>query len=105
MIWTGERSETPVTYFIAIDIWLFLTIIFANFATALAEARGKAQADSLRRTRQETIAYRFKNGKETEEVSSAVLQRGDLVVVKAGQIIPGDGEIVRGVAYIDESAI
>src|SRR5262249_21289298 len=81
------------------------TILFANFATALAEARGKAQADSLRRTRQETRAYRLKKGGDLEEVSSSILRCGDKVVVQTGQIIPGDGEIIEGVAYIDESAI
>ncbi len=97
-------TEVSLTYFIALDIWLFLTVLFANFATALAEERGKAQANSLRRTRQDTKAYRLK-GKKIEEVSSAVLQRGCKVVVSAGQMIPGDGEIIEGVAYIDESAI
>ena len=60
-----KNAQVPITYFIALDIWLFLTILFANFATALAEARGKAQADSLRQTRRDTIAYRLKdNGKD-----------------------------------------
>ena len=87
------------------DIWFFLTILFANFATALAEARGKAQADSLRRTRRDTTAYFLNDEGNIEEISSAVLKRGDKVVVEAGQTIPGDGEIIEGVAYIDESAI
>jgi len=103
--WGGEQTEVPITYFIALDVWLFLTILFANFATALAEARGKAQADSLRRTRTDTIAYRLNNGETIEQISSALLKRGDKVVVEATQTIPGDGEIVEGVAYIDESAI
>jgi len=107
MAWSGEKnSAAPITYFIALDIWLFLTILFANFATALAEARGKAQANSLRQTRKDTKAYRLKNGKgEVEEVSSANLKRGDKVAVQVGQTIPGDGEIIEGMAYIDESAI
>jgi K+-transporting ATPase ATPase B chain len=104
MILGNEKNSIPITYYIALDIWLFLTILFANFATALAEARGKAQADSLRRTRQDTVAYRL-NGGLIEEVSSALLKRGDHVVVQTGQFIPGDGEIINGVAYIDESAI
>src|SRR5262249_36257026 len=78
--------------------------LFANFATALAEARGKAQADSLRRTRRDTVAYRLREG-VLEEVSSMVLKTGDLFVVTAGQVIPGDGEIVEGIASVDESAI
>jgi K+-transporting ATPase ATPase B chain len=104
-LWVGSASVAPVSYFIAVDIWLFLTVLFANFATALAEARGKAQAQSLRRARHETTAYRLNKAGKTEEVSSAVLQPGDKVIVKAGQMIPGDGEIIEGIASIDESAI
>jgi len=103
--WGREASQVPITYFIALDAWLFLTVLFANFATALAEARGKAQADSLRRARRETVAYRLKNKGTIEEVSSAALKPGDRVVVQAGQMIPGDGEIIEGVASVDESAI
>ena len=98
-------SQVPITYFIALDVWLFLTVLFANFATALAEARGKAQADSLRRARHDTIAYRLNVAGIVEEVSSAVLRAGDRVVVQAGQTIPGDGDIIEGVASVDESAI
>jgi K+-transporting ATPase ATPase B chain len=94
-----------VTYLLALDIWLFLTVLFANFASALAEARGKAQADALRKTRQETPAYRLRDTGEVEETVSTALQAGDRVVVEAGQVIPGDGEIVEGVASVDESAI
>jgi K+-transporting ATPase ATPase B chain len=102
-------------YLIALDVWLLLTVLFANFAEALAEARGKAQADSLRRTRQETIAYRLRNSGEiqralvgdasTDEVPSTALEEGNLVVVGINQVIPGDGEVVAGVATVDESAI
>ncbi len=98
-------SEVPISYFIWVDVWLFLTVLFANFATALAEARGKAQADSLRRARHETTAYRLNKAKAIEEVPSSTLKQGDLVVVEAGQTIPGDGEIVEGMASVDESAI
>ena len=94
-----------MTYFIALDVWLFLTVLFANFATALAEARGKAQADSLRRARHDTMAYRLNTAGAIEEVSSTVLKPDDRVVVQAGQMIPGDGDIIEGVASIDESAI
>ncbi|MBF0475452.1 MAG: potassium-transporting ATPase subunit KdpB [Deltaproteobacteria bacterium] len=104
-----QESQTPITYFIALDTWLFLTVLFANFATALAEARGKAQADSLRRARQDTPAYRLSpDGSiddHIEEVSSTDLKPGNLVLVKAGQMIPADGEIIRGIASVDESAI
>src|SRR5262249_44308462 len=103
-------------YLVALDVWLFLTVLFANFAEALAEARGKAQADALRQTRQEPPASRLPPGADPgaalaagptglEETVSTALQEGDLVVVDAGQFIPGDGEIVAGVASIDESAI
>jgi potassium-transporting ATPase ATP-binding subunit len=98
-------SQVAITYFIALDIWLFLTVLFANFATSLAEARGKAQAESLRRTRHDIMAYRLNGNNGVEVVSSAVLNRGDKVVVQAGQTIPGDGEIIEGGAYVDESAI
>jgi K+-transporting ATPase ATPase B chain len=112
-----------VGYLVALDAWLFLTVLFANFAEALAEARGKAQADSLRATRQETPAQRLKVVDTTvvpagtlasflreprtfvEQVPSTRLGVDDLVIVEAGQMIPGDGEIVEGVASVDESAI
>ncbi len=105
LLWTGEVSQTPISYFISLDAWLFVTIWFANFATALAEERGKAQADSLKKTRRDTIAYRLNSDDSIDEVSSTSLRRGDKVVVQAGQIIPGDGEIIEGVASIDEAAI
>jgi potassium-transporting ATPase ATP-binding subunit len=94
-----------VLYQGALAILLLLTVLFANFAEALAEARGKAQAQSLRATRQDTIAYRLEATGETTEVSSTVLKTGDRVVVEIGQIIPADGDIVEGVASVDESAI
>src|SRR5271170_3714699 len=98
-------SQVPITYFVALDFWLFVTVLFANFATALAEARGKAQAESLRKTRSETPAYRLKAGDVIEEVLSTDLRPGDHVVVTAGQVIPSDGEVVQGIASVDESAI
>jgi K+-transporting ATPase ATPase B chain len=103
--WGKQASQVPIAYFIALDAWLFLTVLFANFATALAEARGKAQADSLRRARHDTVAYRLNAAGAIEEVSSTVLKPGDQVVVQAGQTIPGDGEIIEGIASVDESAI
>jgi len=98
-------SQVSINYFVALDAWLFATVLFANFATALAEVHGKAQADSLRRTRRDTIAHRLRSGGTTEEVSSTLLKPGDCVVVETGQTIPGDGEIIEGIASIDESAI
>ena len=105
MAWSKAVSEAPISYFISIDIWLFLTVLFANFATALAEARGKAQAQSLRKTRHDTMAYRLNEAGAIEEVSSAELKPGDRVVVQAGQTIPGDGEVIEGIASVDEAAI
>ncbi|HTP64021.1 MAG TPA: potassium-transporting ATPase subunit KdpB [Geobacteraceae bacterium] len=98
-------SQVPITYFIALDVWLFLTVLFANFATSLAEARGKAQADSLRKARHETVARRLTKAGVIEEVPSTALKPGDRVVVEAGQMIPGDGEIIEGIASVNESAI
>lgn len=116
----GYETQTTIGYLVSLDIWLFLTLLFANFATALAEARGKAQADTLRKTRQETPAYRIQDyqpGKahlrgvdaaersRLEQTVSTSLKEGDIVLVSIGNLIPGDGEIIEGVASIDESAI
>ena len=117
-------TMAPVGYLLGLDFWLILTVLFANFAEALAEARGKAQADALRKTRQETPALRVRNTDHArsddtnffqsalrapdsalEETVSTGLKEGELVVVAAGQFIPADGEIVAGVASVDESAI
>jgi potassium-transporting ATPase ATP-binding subunit len=100
-----SQSQVPITYFIALDIWLFLTVLFANFATALAEARGRAQADSLRKARRDTPAHRLRGKDTIEEVPSSELKPDDRVVVQAGQMIPGDGEIIEGIASVDEAAI
>jgi K+-transporting ATPase ATPase B chain len=99
------QSQISTGYFVALDIWLWLTVLFANFATALAEAHGQAQAESLKRTRRNTVAHRLRTGGTTEDVSSTELKPGDCVVAETGDIIPGDGEIIDGVASIDESAI
>jgi potassium-transporting ATPase ATP-binding subunit len=100
-----SSSQVPISYFIALDWWLWLTVLFANFATALAEARGRAQAESLRRARKDTPAFRLKGADIIEEVLSSDLGPGDRVVVEAGQFIPGDGEVIQGIASVDESAI
>ncbi len=89
----------------AVVAWLWLTVLFANLAEAVAEGRGKAQAATLRRAKTETTAHRLLGGTETEEVPATQLRLGDRVVVVAGQVIPGDGDIVEGVASVDESAI
>src|SRR5713101_1311868 len=88
-----------------VSAWLWFTVLFANFAEAVAEGRGKAQADTLRKTRSETVAYcRSAEGALVEKPSSQ-LAVGDLCVVRPGQLIPGDGEVVEGIASVDESAI
>jgi K+-transporting ATPase ATPase B chain len=90
-----------------VAFWLWFTVLFANFAEAMAEGRGKAQADTLRKTRTETVANRVVPGERdrVEQVPAATLRKGDLVMVRAGEFIPADGEIVDGVASVDESAI
>ncbi len=98
----GSRQAIPYT--LAVTLILWLTVLFANFAEALAEARGKAQADTLKRTRSKTLARIVVNGGE-EEINSDELQEGDLVLVAAGEVIPSDGEVVEGAASVDESAI
>ncbi|HEY5904996.1 MAG TPA: potassium-transporting ATPase subunit KdpB [Actinomycetota bacterium] len=89
----------------AITVWLWLTVVFANLAEAVAEGRGKAQAAALRATRTETMARRLLPDGHEEEVPGTLLAPGDRVIVEAGQVIPGDGEVVEGVASVDESAI
>lgn len=87
-----------------ITLWLWFTVLFANFAEAMAEGRGKAQADTLRKAKSETVANRLLDG-HIEKTASASLRAGDVVVVSAGEFIPGDGEVIHGVASVDESAI
>ena len=88
-----------------ITFWLWLTVLFANFAEAMAEGRGKAQADTLRRAKTETVARRERPGGTVETVPAPTLRKGDVVRVEAGEVIPADGEIIDGVASVDESAI
>ena len=131
IVWTIVKAVNPSStmaslgYLIALDVWLFLTVVFANFAEALAEARGKAQAEALRKTRRETPAYRIRNAESAIRNDEAFLEfalahasigtgRDGLHRTQAGrrrrrrgagQIVPGDGEIIAGVASVDESAI
>lgn len=93
------------TYNIIVCVVLFITLLFANFAEAVAEGRGKAQAASLKKTQKDTQARLIRADSSEEIVSSSTLKKGDLVMVAAGEIIPGDGEVVEGVASVDESAI
>jgi potassium-transporting ATPase ATP-binding subunit len=88
-----------------VALWLWFTVLFANFAEAMAEGRGKAQADELRKTRKDTVARRLRDDGRTEEVPASQLRAGDQVMVEAGEVIAGDGEVVEGIASVDESAI
>lgn len=99
-----KSDQGTPAYNITIFIILFITLLFANFAEAIAEARGKAQADSLRKTREETPAKLFQNG-NIMAGNSAQLKKGDIFICEAGDLIPSDGEIIEGIATIDESAI
>src|SRR6202167_2487632 len=98
-------SVASLGYFVALDVWLWLTVLFANFATAIAEERGKAQAETLRKTRVATPAFRLRADRSIEQVSSVALRPGDTVVVQANEVIPGDGDVIEGGAIVNEAAI
>ena len=102
---SGDHSQGSFCYNLVVFVVLLLTVLFANFAEAIAEARGKAQADSLRKTREETPAKLVVGNGQTKIVSSSALKRGDVFECMAGDTIPADGEIIEGLASIDESAI
>ncbi len=108
---TGTAIAKPTAFNWTIVVWLWLTVVFANLAEAVAEGRGKAQAETLRRTKRDTMARRLigwqpgQTDTHEEEVPGTGLTLGDFVVVQAGEIIPGDGDVVEGVASVDESAI
>jgi K+-transporting ATPase ATPase B chain len=109
LLWLRDRifhpaGAAPGWFTLSVSLWLWFTVVFANFAEAVAEGRGKAQAAALRKMRRDVVARRLRNGRE-EQVPASSLQKGDRVVVEAGQIIPGDGEIVEGIASVNESAI
>ena len=99
------KGGTDFKFNLQITLWLWFTVLFANFAEAMAEGSGKAQADTLRKARSETLAHKILGGGATEDVPSSKLRTGDLVHVSAGELIPSDGEIIEGVASVDESAI
>jgi len=103
LLFSGNQGA-PFAFLLQITLWLWFTVLFANFAEAMAEGRGKAQADTLRKARTQTYANRIKGG-ATEQVTSEALRKGDIVIVVAGELIPGDGEIIEGAATVDESAI
>ncbi|MDE2517006.1 MAG: potassium-transporting ATPase subunit B, partial [Rhodospirillales bacterium] len=105
----GQRQGASLGFSLQTLIWLWATVLFANFAEAMAEGRGKAQAATLRRARTETMAQRLPaddaDPARAEEVPAAMLRVGDCVIVTAGEIIPGDGEVIAGAAFVDEAAI
>jgi K+-transporting ATPase ATPase B chain len=104
-VWTSVITAFHCNGFnFQITLWLWFTLLFANFAEAMAEGRGKAQAEALRRMRTTTMARRLANGRE-EKVPASILKKGDVVVCEAGDVIPGDGEVIDGIASVDESAI
>jgi K+-transporting ATPase ATPase B chain len=98
-------GHNSLRFDLQITLWLWFTVLFANFAEAMAEGRGKAQADALRRAKSETTAIRYKADGTTEEAASSDLRSGDVCLIVAGNMIPGDGEVIEGVASVDESAI
>jgi potassium-transporting ATPase ATP-binding subunit len=103
--WIGGGHHEPLWFTGTIAIWLWLTVLFANFAEAIAEGRGKAQASALRATRTTTLAHRRSDTGGMEDLPAPDLQKGDVIVVSAGEIIPADGEIIEGAGSVDESAI
>src|SRR5215469_3861662 len=105
LAWNVAHHAGQFGFGLQITLWLWFTVLFANFAEAMAEGRGKAQADTLRKARAETQAHRLRSDGSIETVISSKLRTGDIVVVAAGESIPGDGEVIEGVASVDESAI
>src|SRR5882724_10075999 len=105
LAWNAFHGAGHLGFGLQITLWLWFTVLFANFAEAMAEGRGKAQADTLRKARAETQAHLLTCDNKIEIVPSWKLRSGDTVVVTAGDLIPGDGEVIEGVASVDESAI
>src|SRR5947209_7422410 len=105
LVWNAFHHAGQISFGLQITLWLWFTVLFANFAEAMAEGRGKAQADTLRKARAETQAHLLTCDNKMETVPSSKLRSGDIVVVRAGDFIPGDGEVIEGVASVDESAI
>ncbi|WP_367129160.1 potassium-transporting ATPase subunit KdpB [Saccharothrix sp. HUAS TT1] len=111
VVWVGSVLVTafaiadPDVFTVAVAVWLWATVLFANLAEAVAEGRGRAQADSLRRTKQDAVARRLTGDGDEERVPGTELAVGDLVVVEAGEVVPGDGDVVEGIASVDESAV
>ncbi|HZO28748.1 MAG TPA: HAD-IC family P-type ATPase, partial [Chloroflexota bacterium] len=98
-------AEVNLLFVTQLTLWLWFTVLFANFAEAMAEARGKAQADTLRRTRRDTPAKRLRRDGSIETINSTNLRKGDVVIVEAEDLVPSDGTVIDGVAYVNEAAI
>jgi K+-transporting ATPase ATPase B chain len=100
-------GEAPAGFIFAVSVWLWFTVLFANFAEAMAEGRAKAHADTLRKSRTEVTARRLIREDEQlyEVLSAGVLKKGDVVLVMTGEVLPGDGEVIKGAASVDESAV
>ena len=105
LVKSAVEHQPGFSFNLQITLWLWFTVLFANFAEAMAEGRGKAQADTLRKAKSETMANRLLRDGQSETVPSCNLRAGDVVIVSAGETIPGDGEVIDGVASVDESAI
>src|SRR6202453_941395 len=105
LIYNGMQHRPEFSFNLQITLWLWFTVLFANFAEAMAEGRGKAQADTLRKAKGETIASRYKADGSLEDVASGLLRSEDIIYIEAGKYIAGDGEVIEGVASVDESAI
>jgi K+-transporting ATPase ATPase B chain len=104
----GKHGEAPAGFILAVALWLWFTLLFANFAEAIAEGRGKAQAASLRNARRDVVANKIASLDKRDHVSVGAahdLRKGDLVIVKAGEFVPGDGDVIEGAATVDESAV
>src|SRR6185295_15688960 len=102
------KGEAPAGFILAVTLWLWFTVLFANFAEAMAEGRGKAQAAALRQTRRTTVAKKLREPRfdaPRGEVPSTDLRKGDVVLVEAGDMIPGDGEVIEGAASVNEAAV
>src|SRR5215831_13843854 len=102
------KGEAPAGFIFWVSVWLWFTVLFVNFAEAMAEGRGKAQAEALRRTRQDVQAKKLlkpERGAEVLPVSGRALRKGDVVMVEDGHAIPGDGEVIAGVVLVDDRAI
>ncbi len=101
----AASASTSFAFDLQICLWLWFTVLFANFAEAMAEGRGKAQADNLRKTKTESLARKIGSGGREEQVAASMLRKGDVVICEPGDVIPGDGDVVEGIASVDESVI